>query len=133
MLKKNIIVSGCETALGAVFLVLARVLHTDNGYIVPLGAAFLLIGGLMLVKFLRLRHDPERRKAYEISATEERTVYIVQKTASITLFITILAEAAGVIAAMLLNKSAVVDVLSPVLCLQLVVRMVVGRLVEMKS
>ena len=103
-------------------LFLAGLLLGETGYssyISGFGGALMGVGAARLLRVRRLSRDPERAADYDVSLTDERTVYISNKARSMTLFICVFVQlAASMLAILVFDQVLVGQVLCGLTCLQ---------------
>lgn len=109
-------------AAGALAIVFGN--HFQKEFLTPLGAAFIAVGAAGWLKLLRLFKKPEALKAAETAENDERNIYIYRRARALTFTAVSLIEAAGIIAAGILEKTVVMKTLSYVLMASLVIYLV---------
>ncbi len=106
--------------LGAVLFVLSAAEVLDSSYYAGFGGALIGVGILQIVRIIRYRKDPGYRERIDTEVSDERNSFLRMKSWSWAGYIVVLAEAIGVVAAMILGRETVGLVLSWSVCLILV-------------
>ena len=72
--RNNMIMAVIYIILGLALIICACVVSSkvDTGYISSLGSCFTILGFAMLVKFIRIKRDPELMRKFEITLKDER-------------------------------------------------------------
>ena len=115
--NKKLILSIFWIVLGAVLLGLSVAEVLDSSIYAGMGGALMAIGALQVARNLRYRKDTEYREKIDTEVSDERNRYLRMMSWSWTGYVVVLAEAVGVVAAMILGKHTVQLVLSYSVCL----------------
>ncbi len=103
--------------LGAVLLILSVTDVLDDSIYASMGGALIAVGVLQIIRNLRYRSNSDYREKINTEVDDERNRFLRMKSWSWTGYITVLIEAAGLIAAMILRQDTVRSVLSYSICL----------------
>ena len=115
--NKKLVLSIFWIVLGAVLLGLSVAEVLDSSIYAGMGGALMAIGALQVARNLRYRKDTEYREKIDTEVSDERNRYLRMMSWSWTGYVVVLAEAVGVVAAMILGKHTVQLVLSYSVCL----------------
>ncbi len=115
--NKRLALSAFWVVLGAVLLGLSMAEKVDGSVWSGMGGALLAVGVLQIIRNLRYRRDPEYREKIDTESGDERNRFLRLRSWSWAGYITVLAEAVGVVAATIAGEWTVRLVLSYSVCL----------------
>ena len=127
--KTNMIWYIAMVIVGVVFLVLGLVL--DNQFLSGFGVAFAVVVAIRLARLLIATKDEESKEEYNVSMTDERTVYITRRARSAAFYISILIEAVAILV-LFFFKHPALHVISYILCMQVLVYVVAFYVIRNK-
>ena len=107
--------------LGVTLLVLSITEVLDSSMYAGMGSVLIVVGGLQIIRNIRYRKDAAYQEKVDTETSDERNRFLSMKSWSWTGYVVVLAEAIGVVAAMILGKHTVQLVLSYSVCLVLVI------------
>ena len=115
--NRRLVLSVFWAVLGAVLLVLSLTEVLDDSIYAGMGGALIAVGILQIIRNFRYRSNPDYREKINTEADDERNRFLRMKSWSWTGYITVLAEAIGLITALILKQDTVRNVLSYSICL----------------
>ncbi|MGI5825448.1 MAG: DUF2178 domain-containing protein [Bacillota bacterium] len=101
--------------VGAVFVAGGVYLHNEG--LIGFGVAFAVVVLLRMIMLIWRTRDEESKYEYNMSASDERTVYLAHKARSIAFYISVLAEAVLLIV-MFILENPIYQWLAYLLCAQ---------------
>ena len=115
--NKRLLLSIFWVVLGVTLMGLSVAEVLDSSLYSGMGGALTVIGILQIVRNLRYRRDSDYREKIDTEASDERNRFLRMKSWSWAGYITVMIEAAGAVAAMLLEQEMIQLVLSYSVCL----------------
>lgn len=119
--NRKLILSIFWMILGAALLGLSVAEVLDSSMYAGMGGGLIAVGALQVARNLKYRRDPEYREKIDTVANDERNRFLRMKSWSWTGYIVVLVEAVGVIAAMILGRQELQQMLTYSVCLILAV------------
>ena len=119
--NRKLILSIFWMILGAALLGLSVAEVLDSSMYAGMGGGLLAVGALQVARNLKYRKDPEYREKIDTENNDERNRFLRMKSWSWTGYIVVLVEAVGVIAAMILGRQELQQMLTYSVCLILAV------------
>ncbi|NLY92061.1 MAG: hypothetical protein GX081_10730 [Firmicutes bacterium] len=110
-------------ALAGIILFLAGRSGSDS-FVSGLGTGITAVALAKLLQFFRIARNPKLLKKFEIEQKEERLIMIAEKSSRFTFLLTVVAELAGIVALILLGRTAVATVVAYVAALQSLVYLI---------
>ena len=123
-IKRQIIWFSVTGATGLIFLI-TSIFIDNEGFIGSIGVGLFIVSGMRILQYRKIMKNPELKKAYEIKQSEERTVYIANKSRSLMFALSIYVEFIAVLIAGILKQNDISTVISIVICIQLVIYLIV--------
>ena len=115
--NKRLALSIFWIVLGVTLMILSVAEVLEDSLYAGMGGALTAVGILQVIRILRYRKDQGYREKLDTEVNDERNSFLRMKSMSWSVYITVLAEAAGVVAAMILGKHTVQMVLSYSVCM----------------
>lgn len=115
--NKRLALSIFWIVLGVTLMILSVAEVLDDSLYAGMGSALTAVGILQVIRILRYRKDQGYREKLDTEVNDERNSFLRMKSMSWSVYITVLAEAAGVVAAMILGMHTVQMVLSYSVCM----------------
>ena len=115
--NKKLAMSFFWILLGAVLVGLSAAGVLDSNYYSGMGAAFIVVGILQVIRNLRYRKNTEYQEKIDIEYNDERNRYLRMKSWAWTGYMVVLIEGIGVIVAMALGKETIQLILAYSVCL----------------
>ena len=103
--------------LGVVLLVLSLTEVLDSSVYAGFGGGLIAVGALQIIRNVKYRKDPEYKEKVDVSAKDERNSFLRMKSWAWTGYIVVIIEACGVIAAMILGRHDLQQILAYSVCL----------------
>ena len=119
--NRKLILSIFWMMLGAALLGLSVAEVLDSSMYAGMGGGLIVVGALQVARNLKYRKDPEYREKIDTESNDERNRFLRMKSWSWTGYIVVLVEAVGVIAAMILGRQELQQMLTYSVCLILAV------------
>ena len=110
-------------ALAGIILFLAGRSGSDS-FVSGLGTGITAVALAKLLHFFWIARNPILHKKFEIEQKEERLIMIAEKSSRFTFLLTVVAELAGIVALILLGRTAVATVVAYVAALQSLVYLI---------
>ena len=117
--NKRLVLSIFWAFLGVVLMVLSITEVLDSSLYSGMGGGLIAVGLLQAGRNLKYRKDPEYREKVDTELHDERNSFLRMKSWSWAGYVAILAEAVGVVVAMVMGQRTVQLVLSYCVCLLL--------------
>ena len=115
--NKRLLLSVFWTVLGITLMILSIAEVLDDSVYSGMGGALTAVGALQLMRNLKYRRDPEYREKIDTELGDERNSFLRMKSWAWTGYIVVLAEAIGVVIAMITGQELLCRVLSWSVCL----------------
>ena len=115
--NKRLALSIFWIVLGVTLMILSVAEVLEDSLYAGMGGALTAVGILQVIRILRYRKDQGYREKLDTEVNDERNSFLRMKSMSWSVYITVLAEAAGVVAAMILGMHTVQMVLSYSVCM----------------
>ncbi|MER2108305.1 MAG: hypothetical protein ABS949_15325 [Solibacillus sp.] len=107
--------------IGAALYVSAEYLNSIDSFWGGMGIGFIVISAIRLGQIGRYKRDPEYAKQVRIKNNDERNQYIATKARAHTFYYSIILSGIGVMVLYMLNMPDIAQVVSMVLCGQLII------------
>ncbi|MER1986222.1 MAG: hypothetical protein ABS948_10060 [Solibacillus sp.] len=107
--------------IGAALYVSAEYLNSIDSFWGGMGIGFIVISAIRLGQIGRYKRDPEYAKQVRIKNNDERNQYIATKARAHTFYYSIILAGIGVMVLYMLNMPDIAQVVSMVLCGQLII------------
>lgn len=107
--------------VGTVLYIFAELLEVIDSFWSGMGIGFVAVSSLRLVQITRYKNNAEYAKKIAVENNDERNQFLATKARSITFYYSILLEAVAIIIFDIMNKPEVAQVITMVLCGQLII------------
>lgn len=132
LIRKKIFYFALLSLIGVYFLVSGNVSTANKTEITGFGAGLFVVGLLKVIQYIRLSKNPEQLKKFERMQKEERLIFLVQKSAYVSMLITELLELVAMAVLILIGKENEAFLISCIACFQIVSYLVLYRIFEKK-
>ncbi len=117
IIKKKIIY--CTTVvIAGIILIGTAYLKQDFTTMLGIGVGMTAVGLLKAIQFIRISHNPDKMKKYEMMQKEERLIMIVTKSGYLTFIISICAEYIAMLVLVLSNQEQLAFIFCTIASLQ---------------
>lgn len=121
LIKKRMIWFSITAVVGLLLLTLGTFYRNENTVMTSMGFGLAAVSIIRLVQYLKIQKDPKLKKQFELKETEERMVFIANKSRSLMFALSVYLEFLFALIAMFINRNDVATVTCAFISLQLVV------------
>lgn len=107
--------------IGTALFILAELMELIDSFWSGMGLGFVVVSGLRLVQIARYKNNDEYAKKITVKNNDERNQFLATKARSTTFHYSILLEGLAIIIFYILKNSDVAQVITMVLCGQLII------------
>lgn len=107
--------------VGIVLFILAEFMEVMDSFWSGMGVGFVVVSGLRLVQIARYKNNDAYAKKITVENNDERNQFLATKARSTTFYYSILLEGLAIVIFYILKNSDVAQVISMVLCGQLII------------
>ena len=107
--------------VGTVLFILAELMELIDSFWSGMGLGFVVVSGLRLVQIARYKNNDAYAKKITVENNDERNQFLATKARSTTFYYSILLEGLAIVIFYILKNSDVAQVISMVLCGQLII------------
>lgn len=107
--------------IGAALFILAEFMEVLDNFWSGMGLGFVVVSGLRLVQIARYKNNDAYAKKITVENNDERNQFLATKARSTTFYYSILLEGLAIVIFYILKNSDVAQVISMVLCGQLII------------
>ena len=118
--------------IGAALFILAEFMEVLDNFWSGMGLGFVVVSGLRLVQIARYKNNDAYAKKITVENNDERNQFLATKAWSTTFYYSILLEGLAIIIFYILKTSDVAQVISMVLCGQLIIYWVTYAVLKSK-
>ncbi|MEG1061837.1 MAG: hypothetical protein RSB78_01555 [Oscillospiraceae bacterium] len=122
LIKRRRIYYLCTIFLGLLLVGISFFANTDNVYIIGLGCGLCGGSGAKLIQLRKIASDPESARRFNTRQSEERAVFLANKSGNIMYLLVNLAEFTAIVVFMFMGNSKIINILSLAVFVQLFVR-----------
>ncbi len=107
--------------VGIVLYILAEFMTLIDHFWSGMGLGFVVVSGLRLVQIVRYKNNDAYAKKITVKNNDERNQFLANEARSTTFYYSILLEAVAIIVLYIMQKAEVAQVITMVLCGQLII------------
>ena len=107
--------------IGIALYIFAEFMELINRFWSGMGLGFVVVSGLRLVQIVRYKNNDAYAKKITVKNNDERNQFLATKARSTTFYYSVLLEAIAIIVLYIMQKTEVAQVITMVLCGQLII------------
>ena len=107
--------------VGAALYIFAELMELIDSFWSGMGVGFIIVAVLRLFQIVRYKNNDEYAKKITVQNNDERNQFLVTKARSTTLYYSVLIEAVAIIIFYIMDQTEVAQVITMVLCGQLLI------------